>query len=175
MATTACCGGGATTETTVIERTVTEKVEVPAKGGEESAAASEESQQPERIIHLEHFDFNALTLGLLSVKICQPARCFEYLFTVSVILFDPLPGAIDDVEAHSTESQVFHQNRTDQSLLPFKSELRRKELRDVVIRLWALLLGQQHDREATAVAYHHFVIRVVHRGAFVDIDRHLQL
>jgi hypothetical protein len=55
------CGGGGST-TRVIERTVTEKVETPTGGGESVAAkeaatkkSEEEAQEPQRIIHLEHF------------------------------------------------------------------------------------------------------------------------
>jgi hypothetical protein len=62
------CGGAGTT--TVVERTVTERVEVPAKsggggeaGGQEDAAAKEaaaaksgeEAQEPKRIVHLKTF------------------------------------------------------------------------------------------------------------------------
>jgi hypothetical protein len=58
------CGGGG--KTTVIEKTVTEKVEVPAKGGgatgqnvaaKEAATkkAEEEAAQPKRIVHLRQF------------------------------------------------------------------------------------------------------------------------
>ncbi len=57
------CGGG----TTTIVRTVTERIEVPAKGGDsggqretaakaaEAKAAEEEAQQPKRVLHLRSF------------------------------------------------------------------------------------------------------------------------
>jgi hypothetical protein len=49
------CGGGGTS-TTVIERTVTEKVEVPAKESSAKTVKEEdEAQQPKRIIHLRTF------------------------------------------------------------------------------------------------------------------------
>lgn len=68
----AACGGGGTT-TTVIEKTVTEKVEVPAKGGRAEVAATaaatkkveEEAQRPKRIIHLEHFRTPSGNIGCM--------------------------------------------------------------------------------------------------------------
>jgi uncharacterized protein DUF6636 len=81
------CGGG--TSTTVIEKTVTEKVEVPAKGGggsgegaggKETAAATEagksseaEAQQPKRIVHLRHFRTPSGNIGC--VLFGGGARC----------------------------------------------------------------------------------------------------
>ncbi len=78
------CGGG--TVTTVIERTVTEKVEVPAKGGsganeavatEESAAEAkkkeEEAAEPKRTIHLKSFRTPSGNIGCQMVE--GGARC----------------------------------------------------------------------------------------------------
>jgi hypothetical protein len=74
------CGGG--TKTEVIERTVTEKVEVPAKGGGAEGGASkevaskeaaEEAQQPSRILHLEHFRTPSGNIGC--VMFDGGARC----------------------------------------------------------------------------------------------------
>jgi hypothetical protein len=75
------CGGGGT-KTEVIERTVTEKVEVPAKGGgagDEGAAKevaskqAEEEAQPSRILHLEHFRTPSGNIGC--VMFDGGARC----------------------------------------------------------------------------------------------------
>ena len=77
------CGGGSTTK--VIEKTVTEKVEVPAKGGgaggqkevtaEEATTteSEEEAQQPTRIIHLQHFRTPSGNIGC--VMFDGGARC----------------------------------------------------------------------------------------------------
>jgi hypothetical protein len=71
------CGGGGTTKTRVIERTVTEKVEVPAKGGAAKEVASKEAaekaQQPQRILHLEHFRTPSGNIGC--VMAAGGARC----------------------------------------------------------------------------------------------------
>jgi hypothetical protein len=75
------CGGGATT---TIERTVTEKVEVPAKGeggGRENTAATEaetekaeeEAQQPKRILHLRTFRTPSGNIGCAMYE--GGARC----------------------------------------------------------------------------------------------------
>jgi hypothetical protein len=80
------CGGGSTT---TIERTVTEKVEVPAKGeggsgGEETAAAKEaraaetkvaeeEAAQPKRILHLKTFRTPSGNIGCAMYE--GGARC----------------------------------------------------------------------------------------------------
>jgi hypothetical protein len=78
------CGGGGTT-TTVIEKTVTEKVEVPAKGNggggpEETAAKetatakeAEEAAQPKRIIHLRTFRAPSGNIGCAMYE--GGARC----------------------------------------------------------------------------------------------------
>jgi hypothetical protein len=79
------CGGG----TTTIERTVTEKVEVPAKteggsGGQETAAAKEaeaaetkvaeeEAAQPKRILHLKTFRTPSGNIGCAMYE--GGARC----------------------------------------------------------------------------------------------------
>jgi hypothetical protein len=78
------CGGGGST--TVIERTVTEKVEVPAKGGggsggqENTAAneaeakkAEEEAAQPKRILHLRTFRTPSGNIGCAMYE--GGARC----------------------------------------------------------------------------------------------------
>jgi uncharacterized protein DUF6636 len=84
------CGGGGST--TVIEKTVTEKVEVPPKGGDETTKSEgagtqkevaaeeaatkkseEEAQEPERIIHLEHFRTPSGNIGC--VMSAGGARC----------------------------------------------------------------------------------------------------
>ena len=78
------CGGGGST--TVIERTVTEKVEVPAKGdggsgGQEKAAANEtetkvaeeEAAQPKRILHLKTFRTPSGNIGCAMYE--GGARC----------------------------------------------------------------------------------------------------
>ncbi len=80
------CGGGGST--TVIERTVTEKVEVPAKGdggsgGQENAAATEaeaetkqaeeEAAQPKRILHLKTFRTPSGNIGCAMYE--GGARC----------------------------------------------------------------------------------------------------
>ena len=78
------CGGG--TVTTVIERTVTEKVEVPAKGesgsgGKENTAAieaetkkaEEEAAQPKRILHLKTFRTPSGNIGCAMYE--GGARC----------------------------------------------------------------------------------------------------
>lgn len=78
------CGGGSTT--TTIERTVTEKVEVPAKGeggsgGQENAAATEaekkvaeeEAAQPKRILHLKTFRTPSGNIGCAMYE--GGARC----------------------------------------------------------------------------------------------------
>jgi hypothetical protein len=73
------CGGGGKTTTRVIERTVTEKVEVPAKGGEGGAkevASKEDAEaaaQPKRILHLEHFRTPSGNIGC--VMFDGGARC----------------------------------------------------------------------------------------------------
>ena len=80
------CGGGSTT---TIERTVTEKVEVPAKGGggsggQETAAAKEakaaetkvaeeETAQPKRILHLKTFRTPSGNIGCAMYE--GGARC----------------------------------------------------------------------------------------------------
>jgi hypothetical protein len=77
------CGGGSTT---TIERTVTEKVEVPAKGdggsgGQEKAAATEaetkkaeeEAAQPKRILHLKTFRTPSGNIGCAMYE--GGARC----------------------------------------------------------------------------------------------------
>ena len=77
------CGGGSTT---TIERTVTEKVEVPAKGeggsgGKENAAATEaetkkaeeEAAQPKRILHLKTFRTPSGNIGCAMYE--GGARC----------------------------------------------------------------------------------------------------
>jgi len=79
------CGGGSTT---TIERTVTEKVEVPAKGegsgGQETAAAKEaraaetkkaeeEAAQPKRILHLKTFRTPSGNIGCAMYE--GGARC----------------------------------------------------------------------------------------------------
>jgi hypothetical protein len=80
------CGGGSTT---TIERTVTEKVEVPAKGGggsggQETAAAKEakaaetkvaeeEATQPKRILHLKTFRTPSGNIGCAMYE--GGARC----------------------------------------------------------------------------------------------------
>jgi hypothetical protein len=77
------CGGGSTT---TIERTVTEKVEVPAKGeagsgGQENTAASEaetkvaeeEAAQPKRILHLKIFRTPSGNIGCAMYE--GGARC----------------------------------------------------------------------------------------------------
>jgi hypothetical protein len=80
----AACGGGGTT-TRVIEKTVTEKVEVPAKGNggggpEETAAKeaatakeAEEAAQPKRIIHLRTFRAPSGNIGCAMYE--GGARC----------------------------------------------------------------------------------------------------
>jgi hypothetical protein len=66
------CGGGGST--TVIEKTVTEKVEVPAKGGgEKEPVAEEKAQEPERTIHLEHFRTPSGNIGCVMFE--GGARC----------------------------------------------------------------------------------------------------
>jgi hypothetical protein len=78
------CGGGGST--TVIERTVTEKVEVPAKGdggsgGQENTAAKEaetkkaeeEAAQPKRILHLKTFRTPSGNIGCAMYE--GGARC----------------------------------------------------------------------------------------------------
>lgn len=78
------CGGGGST--TVIERTVTEKVEVPAKGGggsggpEATAAkeattkvAEEKAEQPKRILHLRTFRTPSGNIGCAMFE--GTARC----------------------------------------------------------------------------------------------------
>jgi hypothetical protein len=78
------CGGGGST--TVIERTVTEKIEVPAKGeggsgGQEKAAANEtetkkaeeEAAQPKRILHLKTFRTPSGNIGCAMYE--GGARC----------------------------------------------------------------------------------------------------
>jgi hypothetical protein len=77
------CGGGSTT---TIERTVTEKVEVPAKGqggsgGQENTAATEaetkvaekEAAQPKRILHLRTFRTPSGNIGCAMYE--GGARC----------------------------------------------------------------------------------------------------
>jgi hypothetical protein len=77
------CGGGSTT---TIERTVTEKVEVPAKGeggsgGQENTAATEaetkkaeeEAAQPKRILHLKTFRTPSGNIGCAMYE--GGARC----------------------------------------------------------------------------------------------------
>jgi hypothetical protein len=77
------CGGGGTT---TIERTVTERVEVPAKveggsGGRQNAAATEaetkkkeeEAEQPKRILHLRTFRTPSGNIGCAMVE--GTARC----------------------------------------------------------------------------------------------------
>ena len=75
------CGGGSTT---TIERTVTEKVEVPAKGesgsgGKENTAATEtkkaeeEAAQPKRILHLKTFRTPSANIGCAMYE--GGARC----------------------------------------------------------------------------------------------------
>jgi hypothetical protein len=72
------CGGGSTT---TIERTVTEKIEVPAKGeggsgGQENTAAKvaeEEAQQPKRILHLRTFRTPSGNIGCAMYE--GGARC----------------------------------------------------------------------------------------------------
>ncbi len=77
------CGGGSTT---TIERTVTERVEVPAKaeggsGGQENAAATEaetkkaeeEAAQPKRILHLRTFRTPSGNIGCAMYE--GGARC----------------------------------------------------------------------------------------------------
>jgi hypothetical protein len=71
------CGGGGTT---VIEKTITERVEVPAKGGggetgsKEDAAAKEgatkkaEAQEPNRIVHLRTFRAPSGNIGCIMFK-----------------------------------------------------------------------------------------------------------
>jgi hypothetical protein len=78
------CGGGGST--TVIERTVTEKVEVPAKagggsGGPEATAAKEaatkvaeeKAEQPKRILHLRTFRTPSGNIGCAMFE--GTARC----------------------------------------------------------------------------------------------------
>jgi hypothetical protein len=74
------CGGG--TVTTVLERTVTEKVEVPAKdnGTKEAAVSTEEAQkeeeeaaEPKRTIHLKTFRTPSGNIGCQMVQ--GGARC----------------------------------------------------------------------------------------------------
>jgi hypothetical protein len=66
------CGGGTTT--TVIEKTVTEKVEVPAKqAASKTVKQEEEAAQPKRIIHLEHFRTPSGNIGC--VMLGGVARC----------------------------------------------------------------------------------------------------
>jgi hypothetical protein len=74
------CGSGGKTTTRVIERTVTEKVEVPAKGGGEggtkevaSQEDAEEAAQPKRILHLEHFRTPSGNIGCVMSE--GGARC----------------------------------------------------------------------------------------------------
>lgn len=76
------CGGGSTT---TIERTVTERVEVPAKtegsGGRENTAATEaatrkkeeEAQQPKRVLHLKTFRTPSGNIGCAMYR--GGARC----------------------------------------------------------------------------------------------------
>jgi hypothetical protein len=74
------CGGGGTTTVT---RTVTEKVEIPAKGGagtKETAAqkaaakkSAEEAQEPKRIIHLKTFRSPSGNIGCAMYE--GGARC----------------------------------------------------------------------------------------------------
>jgi hypothetical protein len=79
----AACGGGSTT---TIERTVTEKIEVPAKGeggsgGQENTAATEaetkvaeeDAQQPKRILHLRTFRTPSGNIGCAMYE--GGARC----------------------------------------------------------------------------------------------------
>jgi hypothetical protein len=76
------CGGGTTTR--VIERTVTERVEAPAKGGGKKKVAAKESTesksagegeavQPKRIVHLKHFRTPSGNIGC--VMSGAGARC----------------------------------------------------------------------------------------------------
>lgn len=83
VALVAGCGGGGTT---TIERTVTERVEIPAKGGAGSGGeeattakgtttkvAEEKAEQPKRILHLKTFRTPSGNIGCAMVE--GRARC----------------------------------------------------------------------------------------------------